>query len=139
MAREAELAFALNPRTFSSAGAWVEVAAITNAGGQRLASVELRSLSGRHEIRLSSITGAGAILHSQRYRVGRRPALLALSLDAAEAGLVADGARVGRLARGAGAAAPAAIVLGPWRGGPSGSTGYLDFDRVTVREAPAAS
>ena len=60
LAREAELAFALNPRTFSSAGAWVEVAAITSAGGQRLASVDLRSLSGRHEIRLSSITGDGS-------------------------------------------------------------------------------
>ncbi len=136
---EAELAFELNPRTFSSAGAWVEVAAITSSSGQRLASVDLRSLRGRHEIRLSSSTGDGAVQHSQRHRVGRRPGLLVLSLDAAEAGLVVDGARVGRLARGAGAAAPAAIVLGPWRGGPSGSTGHLDIDRVTVREAPSTS
>jgi subtilisin family serine protease len=136
-ADEAELAFDLNPRTFSSAGTWVEVAVITSASGQRLASVDLRSFRGGHEIRLS--TGAGAVVRSQGHRVGRRPVKLALSLDAAEAGLVADGARVGRLARGAGAAAPGAIVLGPWRGGPAGSTGHLDIDGVTVREAPAAS
>ena len=131
----AELAFAFDPRTFSSAGAWVEVAAITSAGGQRLASVDLRSLRGRQEIRLSSSTSAGAIVHSQPHRVGRPPLTLVLSLDAAETGLVVDGTRVGRLARGTGATAPAAVVLGPWRGGPSGSTGYLDIDRVIVREA----
>jgi subtilisin family serine protease len=136
---QVELAFDLNPRTFSSTGAWVEVAAITSASGQRLASVDLRSLRGRHEIRLSSSTGMGAVLHSQRHRMGRRRAVLVLSLDAAEAGLVIDGARVGRLARGAGATAPAAIVLGPWRGGPPGSSGSIDIDRVIVREAPASS
>jgi hypothetical protein len=137
--KEAELALVLNPRTFSSAGAWVEVAAITSASGQRLASVDLRSSGGGHEIRLTSGTGTGAVVHSQKHRVRRRPLTLVLSLDAAEAGLTADGVRIGRLARGASAPQPAAIVLGPWRGGPSGSTGYVDLDRVSVREAPAAS
>jgi len=64
---------------------------------------------------------------------------LVLSLDAAKADLVVDGARLGGLPRVAGAAAPAAIVLGPWRGGPRGSTGYVDVDQVIVREAPASS
>jgi len=138
-ANEAELAFDLNPGAFSSAGAWVEVAAITSAGGQRLASVDLRSFGGRPEIRLSSSTGAGGVLHSQRHRVARRPVTLVLSLDAAKADLVVDGARLGGLPRVAGAAAAAAIVLGPWRGGPRGSTGYVDVDQVIVREAPASS
>jgi subtilisin family serine protease len=135
----AELVFDLNARTFSSAGAWIEVAAITSAGGQRLASVDLRSLRGGHEIRLSSSTGAGAVVHSQRHRLRRGPVTLVLSLDPAEAGLAVDGAVAGRLARSASSPQSAAIVLGPWRGGPSASTGYLDIDRVTVREAPATS
>ena len=89
---EAELAFDLNPRTFSSAGAWIEVAAITGASGQRLASVDLRSLRGGDQLRLSASTGTGAVLHSQPRVVRRRPTALVLSLDPAQAGLVVDGA-----------------------------------------------
>jgi subtilisin family serine protease len=136
-----ELAFDLNARSLSSAGAWIEIAVITSASGHRLASVDLRSLGGSRQLRLSASTGtgAGATVHSQRRSVRRRPTLVVLSLDSAQAGLAVDGVELGHLARAPHSAQPAGIVLGPWRGGPSASTGYLDFDRVTVREAPAAS
>jgi hypothetical protein len=138
---QAELAFDLNPRSFSSAGAWIEIAVITSASGEPLASVDLRSLGRGTQLRLSASTAPGArvMAHSQRRLVRRRPTAVVLSLDATQAGLAVDGAELGRLPLASDPPQPAAIVLGPWRGGPSGSTGHLDFDRVTVREAPAAS
>jgi subtilisin family serine protease len=137
----AELTFALNPRTLSSAGAWIEIAVITSASGQPLASVDLRSLGGAVQLRLSASTGRGAraMAHSQRRRVRRRPTVVVLSLDSTEASLAVDGAEHARLQLAPNSPQPAGIVLGPWRGGPSASTGYLDIDRVTVREAPAGS
>jgi hypothetical protein len=137
----AELAFDLNPRSLSSAGAWIEVAVITSASGQPLASVDLRSLGRAVQLRLSASTGLGAraMAHSQRRRVRRRPTVVVLSLDSTEARLAVDGAEHGRLQLAPNSPRPAGIVLGPWRGGPSASTGYLDIDRVTVREAPAGS
>jgi hypothetical protein len=135
----AELSFDLNPRTLSSAGGWIEVAAITGAHGQRLASVALRSLRGGDQLRLDVSTRTGAVLHSPPQRVRRRAAALVLSLDPAQARLTVDGVDLARLARAASAPQASAVALGPWRGGPTGSTGYLDIDRVTVREAPAAS
>jgi hypothetical protein len=137
----AELAFELDPRSLSSGGAWIEIAAITSASGQRLASVDLRSLGGGHQIRLSAGTGTGAraTVRSQRRPVRRRPTVVVLSLDPAQAVLAVDGVELGRLARAPSSPLPAGIVLGPWRGGPAASTGYLDIDGVTVREAPATS
>jgi hypothetical protein len=137
--QEAELSFELNPRTLSSAGGWIEVAAITGSRGLRLASVDLRSLRGADQLRLTVSTGTGAVLHSQPQRVRRRSTALVLSLDPAQARLTVDGVDLARLARAANAPQAFAIALGPWRGGPAGSSGYLDIDRVTVREAPAAS
>ena len=135
----AELAFDLNPGTLSSAGGWIEIAAITGAHGQRLASVDLRSLRGGDQVRLAASTRTGAVLHSPAQRVRRRTTALVLSLDPAQARLTVDGVDLVRLARAAAAPQASAIALGPWRGGPAGSTGYLDIDRVTVREAAAAS
>ena len=135
----AELSFDLNPGTLSSAGRWIDIAAITGARGQRLASVALRSLRGGDQLRLAVSTGTGAVLHSQPHRIRRRPAVLVLSLDPAQARLMVDGVDLARLARAANGPQAGAIALGPWRGGPAGSSGYLDIDRVTVREAPAAS
>jgi subtilisin family serine protease len=137
----AELAFDLNPRSLSSAGAWIEIAVITSASGQPLASVDLRSLGGAVQLRLSASTGPGAraMAHSQRRRVRRRPTVVVLSLDSTQAGLAVDGAELGRLQLAPNSPQPAGIVLGPWRGGPSASTGHLDIDRVTVRETPAGS
>ena len=137
--QEAELAFDLNPRTLSSAGGWIEVAAITGSRGLRLASVDLRSVRGADQLRLTVSTGTGAVLHSQPQRVRRRPTALVLSLDPAQARLTVDGVDLARLARAANAPQASAIALGPWRGGPAGSSGYLDIDRVTVREAPPAA
>ena len=77
--------------------------------------------------------------HAQRRLVRRRPTVVVLSLDSTQAGLAVDGAELGRLARAPNSPQAAGIVLGPWRGGPSAATGYLDIDRVTVREAPEAS
>jgi hypothetical protein len=138
---QAELGFDLNPRSFSSAGAWIEIAVITSASGEPLASVDLRSLGRGTQLRLSASPGAGArvMAHSRPRLVGRRPTAFVLSLDSTQAGLAVDGAELGRLSLAPNSPQPAGIVLGPWRGGPSASTGYLDFDRVTVREAPAAS
>jgi hypothetical protein len=138
---QAELAFDLNPRSFSSAGAWIEIAVITSASGEPLASVDLRSLGRGTQLRLSASPGAGArvMAHSQRRFVRRRPTAVVLSLDSTQAGLAVDGAELGRLPLAPNSPQPAGIVLGPWRGGPSASTGYLDFDRVAVREAPEAS
>jgi hypothetical protein len=133
----AELAFDLNPRRFSSNGTWVEIAAITSASGQRLAFVDLRSLGRGHQVRLSSTTDSGAILHSQARPLGRRPTALVLSLHSTHASLTVDGVDLGRLARAATSMA-SAVVVGPSHGGPSGSSGFLDVDRVIVREAPAA-
>jgi hypothetical protein len=138
---QAELAFDLNPRSFSSAGAWIEIAVITSASGEPLASVDLRSLGRGTQLRLSASTAPGArvMAHSQRRLVRRRPTAVVLLLDSTQAGLAVDGAELGRLPLAPNSPQPAGIVLGPWRGGPSASTGHLDFDRVTVREAPAAS
>ena len=137
----AELAFDLNPRSFSSSGAWIEIAVISSASGQRLASVDLRSRGGGAQLRLSASTGpdARATVHSPRRLLRRRPTVVVLSLDSTQAGLTVDGAELGRIARAPNSPQPAGIVLGPWRKGPSTSTGYLDIDRVTVREAPAGS
>ena len=134
----AELAFDLNPRSFSSSGAWIEIAAITSASGQRLASVDLRSLGRGAELRLSASTGpardamaALATPHPAPAADRRRPLA---RLDALEP------RRRRRRARPAPARAAspqaAGIALGPWRGGPPASTGSLDIDRVTVRAAP---
>jgi subtilisin family serine protease len=140
-ASRAELAFDLNPRSFSSAGAWIEIAVITSARGQPLASVDLRSRGGGVPLRLSASTGPGAraMLHSPRRLVRRRPTDVVLSLDSTQAGLAVDGAELGRLPLAPDSPQPAGIVLGPWRGGTSASTGHLDIDRVTVRETPAGS
>ena len=135
----AELTFDLNPRTFRSAGAWVEIAVITGARGQRLASADLRSQRGRDQVRLSSSTGTGAIVHSPPHLIRRRPTVLVLSLSSTHATLAVNGVDLGRLARAPHSPQAAAIALGPWRAGPPASTGYLDIDRVTVREAPATS
>jgi hypothetical protein len=137
----AELAFDLNPRSLSSAGAWIEIAVITSASGQPLACVDLRSRGGGVQLRLSASTGPGAraMVHSQRHRVRRRPTVVVLSLDSTQAGLAVDGAGLGRLPLAPNLPQPAGIVLGPWRGGPSASTGHLDIDRVTVRETPPGS
>ncbi len=137
----AELAFDLNPRSFSSSGAWIEIAVIANASGQRLASVDLRSLGGGAQLRLSASTGtdASAMAHSQRRLLRRRPTVVVLSLDSEQAAVTVDGAELGRIARAPNSPQAAGIALGPWRKGPSASTGYLDIDGVTVREAPAGS
>jgi hypothetical protein len=79
------------------------------------------------------------MVHSLRHRVRRRPTVVVLSLDSTQAGLAVDGAGLGRLPLAPNSPQPAGIVLGPWRGGPSASTGHLDIDRVTVRETPAGS
>ena len=135
----AELAFDLNPRSFSSSGAWIEIAVITSASGQRLASVDLRSLRRRRPASPQREHGHGraAMVHSQRRLLRRRPTVVVLSLDSTQAALTVDGAELGRIARAPNSPQAAGIVLGPWREGPSASTGYLDIDRVTVREAPA--
>jgi hypothetical protein len=135
----AELSFDLNPGTLSSAGGWIDIAVITGARAQRLASVALRSLRGGDQLRLAVSTGTGAVQHSQPRRIRRRPAVLVLSLDPAQARLMVDGVDLARLARAGNGLQAGAIALGPWRGGPAGSSGYLDIDRVTVREAAAAS
>jgi hypothetical protein len=136
----AELTFDINPRRFSTAGAWVEIAVIAGSRGQRLASVDLRShRRGGDQIRLSSSTGTGAIVHSPLRSIRRRPTALVLSLGPTHATLAVDGAALGRLGRAPGSPQAAAVALGPWRAGPPASTGYLDIDRVTVRQAPATS
>ena len=132
-----ELAFDLNARSLSSRGAWIEIAVITSASGHRLASVDLRSLGGSRQLRLSASTGtgAGATVHSQPRSVRRRPTVVVLSLDSTQAGFAVAGVELGQLARAPDSAQPAGIVLGPWHGGPAASSGYLDIDRVTVRES----
>ena len=135
-----ELAFDLNPRTFSSARAWVDIAAIASAG---------RSAAGvRPAARERPRAGRGAPQHDRRQR-DRHPfaAASAASADGQARPLRrsrASGARGRRhvlapIARAAHGAPAAVVALGTWRGGPAASTGYLDFDRVTVRIAPQAS
>jgi subtilisin family serine protease len=134
-----ELAFDLNLRTFSSAGAWIEIAAITSTSGRRLASIEVHSSRrGPALLRLSSRTGSRAISHSRPQSVRRQATALLLSLDATHARLAIDGVELGPLARPAHGPRAAGVVLGPWHGGPSSSTGYIDIDRTTVRIAPAS-
>jgi hypothetical protein len=137
---QAELAFDLNPRSFSTAGTWIEIAVITSASDEPLASVDLRSLGGHYDLRLSASTGSGPRIkaHSQPRLVHRKPIAVVLSLDSGQAALAVDGVELGRLTRAANSPQPGGIVLGPWRGGPSTSTGYLDVDRVTVRAVPPA-
>jgi hypothetical protein len=138
---QAELAFDLNPRSFSTGGTWIEIAVITSASGEPLGSVDLRSLGRNAQLRLSASTGPGPRVkaHSQPRLVHRKPIAVVLSLDSAQAGLAVGGVELGRLTRAANSPQPTGIVLGPWRGGPAASTGYLDIDGVTVREAPATS
>jgi subtilisin family serine protease len=136
---DVELAFDLNPRTFSSAGAWIDIAAITGTGGRPLASVQLRT-SGRQValLRLRSVTSSGAFAHSRPHPIGRRATRVVLSIDPARATLAIGGAHPEPLARAAKSAA-AGVAIGPWRGAPGASTGYLDIDSVTVRIAPLKS
>ena len=136
----AELAFDLNPRSFSSSGAWIEIAVIASASGQRLASVDLRSLGGGAQLRLSASTGTGGPWRTRNAAsyAGGRPSSSSRSTRT-HAALAVDGAELGRLARAPNSPQAAGIALGPWRKGPSASTGYLDIDGVTVREAPAGS
>jgi hypothetical protein len=138
-ARSAELAFDLDPRTLSTAGAWVQIAVITSASGQPLASLDLRSQRGGAQLRLSASPGtaAQAALHSQRRLVRRRSSAVVLSLDPTQTRLSVDGVELGRLPRSPDSPRATGVALGPWRGAPSRATGYLDIDRVTVREAPA--
>jgi hypothetical protein len=134
-----ELAFDLNLRTFSSAGAWIEIAAITSTSGRRLASVEVHSSRrGAALLRLSSRAGSRGVSHSRPQSVRRQARALLLSMDATHARLAIDGVELGPLARPANGPRAAGVVLGPWHGGPSSSTGYIDIDRTTVRIAPAS-
>ena len=134
-----ELAFDLNARSLSTAGAWIAVAAITSADGRPLVSVDLRSLGRGAELRLSSSTESGTrpMIHSRRRIVRRVPTVVVLSLDSTHSSLAVNGAEVGRLPRALASPQATAIALGAWRGGPPAATGSLDFDRVTVRAAPA--
>jgi hypothetical protein len=50
--------------------------------------------------------------------------------------LLVDGADAAQLARAASAPRPEAVVLGAWRKAPRRASGYVDFDRVILREAP---
>ena len=62
-----------------------------------------------------------------------------LRLDAGRAAMLVDGRERGALARGTGRESATTLALGVWRPAPSGSTGYLDIDNVTVRTAPDAT
>jgi subtilisin family serine protease len=135
-----ELAFDLNPRTFSSAGAWIDVAAIASSDGRRLASVQLRANGlGPAQVRLSTIAGNGTVTHSPPHPLRRPRARLVLSVEPARAALTVDGTQLEPIARAAHATPAAVVALGTWRGAPVASRGYLDFDRVTVQIAPPAS
>jgi hypothetical protein len=136
-----ELAFDLNPRSLSTAGAWISVAAITSADGLPLASVDLRSLGRGAELRLSASTGPGTrpTVHSRRRLLRRRPTVVVLSLDSSHASLGVNGVTLARLPRALASPQATAIALGPWRGGPPAATGYLDIDRMTVRAPPATA
>jgi subtilisin family serine protease len=137
---EIELAFDVNRRTFSSAGAWVEIAAITGAGGRRLAAVELRSPArGPAQLRVSARLAAGVVAYSRSQTIRRQPLTVVLSLDSTHAALAVDGRQRGQVARRAHAARATAVALGPWHGATSAANGYLDIDNVTVRAAPVTS
>jgi hypothetical protein len=137
MSEDVRLAFDLDTRTFSTAGAWIEVAAITSASGRRLASVEIDSGGhGPARLRIGASGGARAAVHSRPSRIGRGPMRVVLVLGARRAALAVDGKALAGSARPAGGALAAAIALGPRHTGPSASTGYLDIDLVTVRVAP---
>ena len=137
---EVELTFDLSPRTFTSAGAWIEIAAITGAGGRRLAAVELRSRGrGPAELRVSTRGAAGGFVHSLSQTIRLRPATVVLSLDSTRAAFAVGGRERGHVARHAYAGAATDVALGPWHGAPTAAHGYLDIDRVTVRTAPATS
>jgi hypothetical protein len=136
---DSELAFDLSPRTFSSARAWIDIAAITSAGDHQLASVQVRADGrGRAQVRLSSFATRGAATHSPPYPLRRRTVLVVLSLDATRAALTIDGRQLEPIARATLTAPAAGVALGTWRGAPAASSGYLDFDRVTVQIAPPA-
>jgi subtilisin family serine protease len=137
---EVELAFGLDPRTYSSAGAWTEIAAITSASGRRLASVEIDSGGrGPARLRIGSTRAAGGVAHSRPLRIGRGAIKVALSLDAQRVAIAIDGRAATRGLPRAGGDPAASIALGPRHAGPSASTGYLDIDLVTVRFAAEAS
>ena len=134
-----ELAFALRASSASSARAWTGIATIDGADGTPMASVELRA--GRHgpvELRLTTSSGAGRVVHSPGKLISRRPTAIVLALDPAHAAISIDGREQASLTRGA-AGPAAAIVLGASHAAPSHSTGYLDIDNVTVRTAPDAT
>jgi subtilisin family serine protease len=135
---EVSFAFTVDARAFSTAGMWVEIAAITSGDGGRLASVELRSGTGRaSQLRLTARTGAQGVVHTRPQRLHRRPVALVLALDRADAVLAAGGSELGRLTHAANLPHAAGVTLGPWRAGPPASAGSLDIDRVSVREGPA--
>ncbi|MDX6541990.1 MAG: hypothetical protein QOI71_3600, partial [Gaiellales bacterium] len=55
------------------------------------------------------------------------------------AAILVDGRERGALARGVDREPATTLALGASRAAPSGSTGYLDIDNVTVRTAPDAT
>jgi hypothetical protein len=135
-----ELGLDLRARTLSTAGAWIELAAIGGAGGIRPASLELRTTGdGSVQLRLSSAGAGGGNRHSRPQRILRGRIALVLRLDAARTVMLVDGRERGMLARDPGRETGTTLVLGAWRPVPSGSTGYLDIDNVTVRTAPDAT
>ena len=133
---EAELAFAFNPRAFSSARTWVEIAEISGTGGQRLTWIELRADAGKGaQLRLASSTGAGGVWHSRPQIVSRQTVDLALSVDSTHAALAVDGHGLESLTRSTPAPLSTTVALGLPHGARSTTTGFLDFDRVTVLAA----
>ena len=78
---EVELAFDLNPRTLSTP-AWSEVAAITGPTGRPLASIELRAAAhSSAQLRVSSLEGTRAAVHSRAVSLPRRAVALTLVLS----------------------------------------------------------
>jgi hypothetical protein len=137
---ELELAFDLDPRTFSSAGAWIEIAAIRSASGRRLAAVEIASGGrGPARLRVSSSSAARGVVHSRPRSIGRGAIRIVLSLDAKRAAIAIDAQAPARTVARAGGARASSIALGPRHAEPAASTGYLDIDLVTVRLASEAS
>jgi subtilisin family serine protease len=136
---EVELTFRFAPGTFSSAGAWVQLAAITSASGRALACVELRTTTGgQSQVRLSASKGGGASVRSLPQFVRRRGALVVLSLSPGHAALTVDSVAVHRIARGTHTPPAGGIALGLVHAGPRSSSGALEMDDVFVREASAA-
>jgi hypothetical protein len=135
-----ELSFDLHPRTLSTDGAWIEIAAIGGADGRRRASVDIRAGDrGPVQLRVSSSDTAGAAVHSKPQLIRRRVVALTLSLDPAHASLVVSGRNRLALTLGTGWASSTTITFGLGRPAPSDASGHFDIDRVTVRTAPAAT